>query len=71
MPNLFGYKTGVLITTNMQISQVFNSAIKMCFSLPKQSQRSRSILQDGSRSLRVFGSESERPCLITKKKKKW
>ena len=31
------------------------SVIRQGFSLPKQSQRSRSILQDGSRSLRLVG----------------
>ena len=31
---------------------------KIGFSLPKQSQRSRSILQDGSRSLGLLGSRS-------------
>ena len=33
------------------------------FTLPRQSQRSRSILQDGSRSLRLFWKEKN--CLIT------
>ena len=32
-------------------------AIKPIFNLPKQSQRSRSVLQDGSRSLGLFWKE--------------
>ena len=31
-----------------------SSLIRRCFFLPKQSQKSRSILQDGSRSLGLF-----------------
>ena len=31
-----------------------SSVIRQCFFLPKQSQRSRSILQDGSTSLELF-----------------
>ena len=34
------------------------------FTLPKQSQRSRSVLQDRSRSLGLFGKEKKH-CLIT------
>ena len=41
----------------MQISIVLFS-YKIGFSLPKQSQRSRSILQDGSRYLGLLGSRS-------------
>ena len=44
------------------------SPIKFCyntnFTLPKQSQRSRSILQNGSRSLGLFWKE-RKLCLIT------
>ena len=35
------------------------------FTLPKQSQSPRSVLQDGSRSLGLFWKERKKLCLIT------
>ena len=59
LPYLSGYKTGLCpsrMTSNNQISPM-KFWYDTNFTLPKQSQRSRSILQDGSRSFRLFWKE--------------
>ena len=67
LPYLSGYKTGFLCPSRMTSNNKI-SPMKFCyntsFTLPKQSQRSRSILKDGSRSLGLFWKENI--CLITK-----
>ena len=58
--HLFCYKTGFYPLWN-DIKQLHISPMKFCFdtsfTFPKQSQRSRSILQDGSRFLELFRME--------------
>ena len=59
IPYLPGYKTGVC--PSRMSSNDLISPMKFCnntnFTIPKQSQRSRSVLQDGSRSLGLFWKE--------------
>ena len=59
LPYLFSYKTG--FCPSRMTSNYLISPVKFCnntnFALPKHSQRSRSILQDGSRSLGLFWKE--------------
>ena len=48
------YFLASLITTLSDLNYPISSVIRQSFFLPKQSQRSRSVLQDGSRSLGLF-----------------
>ena len=72
LPYLSSYKTGFCpsrMTSNTLISPMkfyYNTH----FSLPRQSQRSRSILQDGSRSLGLFWKEKKLR-LITEEIQYW
>ena len=59
IPYLFGYKTGLSLSrmsTNNQIGPM-QFCCNTGFTLPKQSQRSRSVLEDGSRFLGLFWKE--------------
>ena len=56
LPYFLGYKTGLSLSrmsTNNQISPM-QCCCNTGFTLPKQAQRSRSILYDGSRFLGLF-----------------
>ena len=53
LPYLSGYKTG-FFPSRIPVKFCYNTN----FTLPKQSQRSRSVFQDGSRSLRLFWKEN-------------
>ena len=61
LPYLFSYKTGFFFLSRKTANNL-TSPMKFCYNTsltpPKQSQRSRSILKDGSRFLGLFWKET-------------
>ena len=59
LPLRFQFPTRILLKVAFkeflkELQYRISSVIRRSFFLPKQSQRSRSVLQDGSRSLKLF-----------------